>query len=333
MPRAVCLGEILIDCFAEQPGLARSEVTSWAPLPGGAPANVACGLVKLGSEADFIGAVGNDHWGDALMTLLADMGVGCQGVQRRRKAPTRQVYVICNETDEGSEERFCHPVFAGFSESDPTVFADAHLFADALDLDRVLADFLVLGTLSLAYDDTRQSVECALGLATAQEIPVLVDVNWRPMFWPQPTAAPGRIYDLISKAQFLKASEEEAEWLFGTTSPAAIAQQLPHLKGVLVTAGAGGCEYWLMGNAGAVPGFIVDVEETLGASDAFTAGFVHQLLQKGTCCIEAAESARNVVMYASAVGALTTTRPGAIAALPSAKEVEVFLYLNAKSLG
>ena len=324
MPCAVCLGEILIECFAEQPGLTRSEVISWTPLPGGAPANVACALVKLGSQADFIGAVGTDHWGDALVKLLADMGVGYQGVQRRKKAPTRQVYV----TNDGEGNR----TFAGFNESDPTTFADAHLFADALDLELLLkANFLVLGTLSLAYEDTRQSVEKAVSVAVAQGIPILVDVNWRPMFWPQPTVAPGRVYDLIKKTQFLKVSNNEAEWLFGTASSTTIAHQLPHLRGVLITAGAGGCEYWLMGNAGKVPGFEVDVEETTGAGDAFTAGFVHQLLQKGVTCVREADIARDVVTYASAVGALTTTRPGAIAALPSSKEVDVFLYLNAKN--
>lgn len=321
MPRAICLGEILIDCFAEQFGVPRSEVTSWAPLPGGAPANVACALVKLGSQADFVGAVGSDHWGDALVKLLQDMGVGYAGVQRRIKAPTRRVYVTNDESGLST--------FAGFSESDPTVFADAHLFADALDPALLSgANVLVLGTLSLAYVDTRQSVERVVGLAAAQGISVLVDVNWRPMFWPQPAEAPGRVYDLIKKAQFLKVSDDEAEWLFGTVSPTAIARQLPQMKGVLITAGAKGCQYWLMGNAGTISGFEVDVEETTGAGDAFTAGFVHQLLQRGGGCIRDGDIARQVVTYASAVGALTTTRPGAIAALPSPKEVDVFLYLN-----
>ncbi len=322
MPRAICLGEILIDCFAEQPGLPRSQVTSWAPLPGGALANVACALVKLGSQADFVGAVGSDHWGDALVKLLKDMGVGYKGVQRRSKAPTRQVYVTNDERGDRT--------FAGFSENDPTVFADAHLFADSLDpMLLVGANFLVLGTLSLAYVDTRQSVERAVSLATAQGVAILVDINWRPMFWPHPAQAPGQVYDLLKKVQFLKVSDDEAEWLFGTDSATAIARQLPGLKGVLITAGSKGCTYWLMGNAGAVPGFEVDVEETTGAGDAFTAGFVHQLLQRGITCIKDSDVAREVVVYASAVGALTTTRPGAIAALPSPKEVDVFLYLNA----
>lgn len=321
MNRAICLGEILIDCFAEQSGLPRSEVTSWAPLPGGGPANVACGLAKLGDSVDFVGAVGRDHWGDALVKLLADVGVGHQGVQRRLKAPTREVFVISDASGENA--------FAGFSESDPTLFADAHLFADSLDAALFTgADFLVLGTVGMAYSDTRQSVERAIELAAKNNTPILVDVNWRPMFWPTPAIAPGQVYDLIKKAQFLKVSEDESEWLFSTSSAKAIGNQFPHLKGVLVTAGAQGCEYSLMGNAGNLPAFEVDVEDTAGAGDAFTAGFVHQLLLKGPACLHDAQTAHDVVRYASAVGALTTTRPGAIAALPAPNEVEVFLYLN-----
>lgn len=311
----------MIDCFAEQPELPRSEVTSWMPLPGGAPANVACALAKLGDSVEFIGAVGSDRWGNALVKLLDDMGVGHRGVQRRLKAPTRQVYVTHDEQGDRT--------FAGFSESDPAIFADAHLFADALDAELFTgAGFLVLGTLAMAYTDTRQSVARAVALAAAQNTPILIDVNWRPMFWPNPTEAPGRVYDLLSKAQFVKVSDDEAEWLFGTGSAAAIARQLPHLSGVLVTAGAKGCQYSLMGNVGTLPGFKVDVEETTGAGDAFTAGFVHQLLHRGPQCLKDASSAREVVTYASAVGALTTTRPGAIAALPTPSEIEVFLYLN-----
>jgi len=330
--RAICLGEILIDCFAEWPLAAqgssarletlRSEVKSWLPLPGGSPANVACALVKLGSEADFIGAVGSDRWGDALLKLLDDMGVGKLGVQRRMKAPTRQVYMLSDEQGERS--------FMGFSEHDPTVFADAHLFADGLASERFInADFLMLGTLSLAYADTQQSVERAVTLAQQNQVPILLDVNWQPMFWPHPQAAPGRVYDLLKSVQFLKVSDSEAEWLFGTRSPTTLAKQLPHLKGILVTSRNAGCRYAFKGIADHVPAFDVDVEETHGASDAFTAGFINQVMQKGEACLLDRQAAREVVVYASAVSALTTTRPGAIAALPTPKEVEVFLYLNA----
>ena len=154
------------------------------------------------------------------------------------------------------------------------------------------------------------------------------------MFWPKPAEAPSRIYDLLQKTHFLKVSADEADWLFGTQSAQAIAHQLPHLKGVLVTAGERGCEYCFTTLTGAkqiggqVAGFEVDVEETTGAGDAFTAGFIHQLLHKGISCLHDEAAAREVVTFSSAMGALTTTRPGAIAALPTPSEIEVFLYLN-----
>lgn len=324
MGRAICLGEILIERFAQQPSALREDVQSWLPLPGGAPANVACALVKLGSEADFIGAVGSDPWGDALTRLLSDMGVGKLGLQRRLKAPTRQVYLSIDEQGDRA--------FAGFSESDPAIFADAHLFADGLASERFTnASFLVLGSLSLAFPDTRQSVKRAVNLAQQYQVPVLIDVNWRPTFWPHPQEAPGRVYDLLTSAQFLKVSASEADWLFGTRSPSTLSKQLPHLKGVLVTSGESGCHYAFRTVTGYVPGFEVDVEETIGAGDAFTAGFVHQLMQQGLACLLDTSSARDAVIYANAVGALTTTRPGAIAALPTPKEVDVFLYLNSKA--
>ena len=91
--RVLCLGEILFDCLADQLGLKLEEVKSWTPYPGGAPANVACALVKLGTTAGFIGAVGEDEPGNALVKLLQDVGVDTTGVQRHPTAPTRQVYV------------------------------------------------------------------------------------------------------------------------------------------------------------------------------------------------------------------------------------------------
>ncbi|MEO1387275.1 MAG: carbohydrate kinase [Cyanobacteria bacterium J06634_6] len=322
MSHAICLGEILVDCFAEQPGRSRQEVSSWTALPGGAPANVACALAKLGNRVEFIGAVGEDPWGKALIQLLGDMNVGRQGVQSRHKAPTRQVYI----TTEVNGAR----TFAGFNgEHDPAAFADAHLFAGSLSQALFMGgNFLIIGTLPLAYLDSRESVIQAVAIARRNRMPILVDVNWRPMFWPKPADAPGHIYDLLKKVNFLKVSKVEADWLFGTVSAKAIAQQLPHLSGVLITAGPEGCEYCFGDVAGVLPGFAVDVEETTGAGDAFTAGFIHQLVKKGMACLDDESSARQAVRYANAMGALTTTRLGAIAALPTPNEVEVFLYLN-----
>ncbi|WP_204153400.1 carbohydrate kinase [Leptolyngbya sp. CCY15150] len=323
-PLVLCLGEVLFDRIADQPGLAVDEVVSWTPYPGGAPANVACALVKLGTAAGFVGCVGEDEPGQILVELLRTTGVNGVGIQRHGTAPTREVYVV--RSLEGDRQ------FAGFGDRDTTVFADTRLQADLLPgalFDA--AEILVLGTLELAYPTTRQAIDRALDFADDRFLKVMIDVNWRPMFWPDPRQAKSLIRQYLERADFLKLSDDEALWLFNTVEPAAIAHLLGHVEGVLVTAGEKGCTYYLGDHEGKLPAFSLDVEDTTGAGDSFLAGFIHQLCQRGMDALKDADQVRQMVTYASAVGALTTLRAGAIAAQPTAAEVAAFLYLQDQS--
>ena len=155
-----------------------------------------------------------------------------------------------------------------------------------------------------------------------------MDLNWRPMFWPDPETAQPLIFEVLERIDFLKLSESEAIWLFDTDDARAILQRLDNLQGVIVTAGDRGCAYCIAGNEGRLPAFPVAVEDTTGAGDSFLAGFLHQLCQQGLSSLEDPEKTREIVRYATAVGSLTTTRPGAIAAQPTAAEIAAFLYLN-----
>lgn len=319
-PRVLCLGEILFDCLADRSGLSLEEVESWTPYPGGAPANVACALVKLGNSAGFIGAVGGDELGNSLVQVLQEIGVDTTGVQRHPTAPTRQVYVLRNEMG----DRF----FAGFGDANTAEFADTHLIA--AQIPEVLfenADFLVLGTLELAYPDSRKAIEKAIELAEKYDVKIILDINWRPVFWQNPEEAKSLIKKLFTKIDFLKLSAEEAQWLFETTDAGAITYRLDSPEGVLVTGGDKGCSYCISENEGKIPAFKVDVEDTTGAGDGFVAGFVSQLCKVGILNLADAEVTKKVVTYASAVGAMTAMKPGAISAQPSAAEVEAFLYL------
>ncbi len=317
-PRVLCLGEILFDCLADQLGLKLEEVKSWTPYPGGAPANVACALVKLGMSAGFIGAVGEDEPGNALVKLLQDVGVETTGVQRHPTAPTRQVYV----TRDLAGDR----TFAGFGEYDTAEFADTRLQAKQLS-DSLFqqADFLVLGTLELAYPESEAAINRALELAEHYDLKIVLDVNWRPVFWKEPNIAHQKIPELFKRVDFLKLSKEEAEWLFETADPGAITYRLASIEGVLVTDGENGCTYCLGENEGKLPSFSIPVVDTTGAGDSFLAGFIHQLSQYGIHSLRDAETAKRIVTYASAVGALTTIKAGAIASQPTAAEVEAFL--------
>ena len=120
-PQVLCFGEILFDCLADQLGVPLNEVKTWANYPGGAPANVACWLQKLGVPAAFIGRLGTDTAGQGLKTLLRDIGVNVAGLQTDPVRPTRLVYVT--RSLDGDRQ------FAGFGEYNTGDFADTAMVA------------------------------------------------------------------------------------------------------------------------------------------------------------------------------------------------------------
>lgn len=314
----ICLGEILFDCLADQLGKKLIDVTSWTAYPGGAPANVACALIKLGTTAAFIGCIGSDNYGDQLVSLLEEIGVNITGVQRHPTAPTRQVYVTRSLTG----ERY----FAGFGNIDTDQFADTKLFAKDLPESLFInAKYVVIGTLELAYTDSKTAIYKSLELAKKHHVKIFVDINWRPVFWDDLEAAEPLIIDVLHQVDFIKCSTEEAQELFKTENPKEIAQKFPNVLGILVTAGEKGCTYYLGKNQGQIAAFPVNVVDTTGAGDSFVAGFLHQCCLMGNHILEDEIMAKEALTYASAVGALTTTQPGAIAAQPCDKEVTDFL--------
>ncbi len=321
-PRVLCLGEVLLDLLAYDSDGSAETGRSWIAYAGGAPANVASALVKLGTPAGFVGCVGQDDIGDALVDLLQEIGVDVTGIQRHPTAPTRQVYVVRSETGDRS--------FAGFENGASADFADAYLQAEQLLPELfATAEFLVLGTLELAYETSRDAIAKSLDLSEQADLKCVLDVNWRPMFWPNPETAQPLIFELLERIDFLKLSAAEATWLFNTENARTIVQRFGNLQGAVVTAGERGCAYCIAGHEGRLPAFPVAVEDTTGAGDGFLAGFVHHLCQQGLPSLTDPEKTREMVRYATAVGSLTTTRPGAIAAQPTAAEIAAFLYLNA----
>ncbi len=322
MARVFCLGEVLYDCIAEQVGVdAVGEVQSWRRYAGGAPANVACALAKLGTPAALIGAVGDDADGQALVDLLRERQVDVSGVEVILGKPTRNVLVLRSKGGDRS--------FVGFRDGVNTGdFADAFLsegFVAGLDWGGVA--YLMMGTIALAYPESSAAAATVLMGARQAGVTVVVDVNWRSVFWEDDTYGKASVLALIEQADLLKISDDEARWLFGTDDLAQLSDRLlmdfPGLGGFLLSAGEKGCGYCLGDFQGWVGAFDVAVVDTTGAGDAFLAGVLHYLDQHGA--IDSPEAAAAMVRYGSCVGALTTMQSGAIEAQPTALQVSALL--------
>jgi fructokinase len=91
--RVVCFGELLVDFVPTVSGLALGDVPAFKTAPGGAPANVAVGICKLGGNAAFIGKIGDDEFGYALVKVLKKHGVETRGVRFESQARTALAFV------------------------------------------------------------------------------------------------------------------------------------------------------------------------------------------------------------------------------------------------
>lgn len=322
MSQVICIGEVLFDLISDEPGIPLESVTAWTPYPGGAPANVACALSKLDTETAFIGSIGQDAMGAELTETLRSHHLNLSGLQLIPGYPTRSVLVTRSAQGDRS--------FAAFGGDRPTdSFADTQLCADNLPKDLFKPDtYLVTGTLGLAAPDSAGAIHYAIDLVKQQGGTIVTDLNWRPVFWPDPDFAATLILDLVAKTDILKLTDEEAQLFFNTEAPEVIQSHHPHLQAILLTQGEKGCKYWIAGNVGECPAFTMDVEDTTGAGDAFLAGFLHQYCHHRDRFSDAA-FVQSAIRYASASGALTTLKPGAIAALPTSEELTAFLHFRA----
>ena len=338
-PRVLCLGEALVDRLGPLGG----DPATAAPAAcddrlGGAPANVACALARLGTPVAFLGRLGDDAIGANFRDLLRDRGVDLRGLQRDAIRPSRVVLV----RRDGTGER----VFQGFEGDQGHGFADQGLDRGQLALVwPALAEsarWLLVGTIPLATPEAREALLWALDQMEGAQLRLVLDVNWRPTFWDplaDPAAGPppeclAAMAPLLDRASFIKLAREEAIWLFNSDEPQAISACLPTHPDVVVTDGGHPVRWWIAGHGGSMavlpPPRVVD---TTGAGDAFTAGLLHQLLALtpvgGTPVALSAAVVEQVVRYAAACGALVCAGAGAIDPQPSSVDVEQFLQQSA----
>ncbi|KAL9226505.1 hypothetical protein vseg_002311 [Gypsophila vaccaria] len=310
----VCFGEMLIDFVPTTSGLSLAEAPAFKKAPGGAPANVAVGIARLGGTSAFIGKVGEDEFGYMLADILKQNNVNSEGMRFDPGARTALAFVTLRKDGEREFMFYRNPS------------ADMLLEESELDLDLITkAKIFHYGSISLITEPCKSAHIAAVKAAKDAGVLLSYDPNLRLPLWPSAESAREGILSIWDTADIIKISEEEISFLTHGEDPYDdnVVRKLfhPNLKLLLVTEGAEGCRYYTKEFNGRVGGLKVTAVDTTGAGDAFVAGILFQL-SADIDLIQNEGGLRDALKFANTCGALTVTERGAIPALPSKVAVQ-----------
>ena len=306
------IGEVLIDMT--EIGRDENGIPRFQANPGGAPANVAVAVSKLGGQAGFIGCVGEDAFGAFLRETLVRCGVDVHGLQIARDASTTLAVVTVDEKGERSFS-FCRKPGA-----------DTRIDPDKAKKIASGADILHFGSVSLTDPVCRDTIVRVVEAAKRSGAIITYDPNYRAALWPDEETATPVIRSVLPLCDIVKISDEETKLVCGAENPHEAARVLTDrgVKLVIVTLGAHGA-LWRFGELeGTVPGFAVKVADTNGAGDTFFGAFLSRIAQNGGLGGLTSEKLSRFVRFANKAASLTTSRSGAIPAMPTLAEMEGF---------
>ena len=315
MPKIVTFGEVLIDFVPTVTGVSLIEAPAFKKAAGGAPANVAVGLSRLGVSSAFMGKVGEDAFGHFLAQTLDENQVDTSGLVFSSAARTALAFVSLKADGDRDFMFYRHP-------SADMLFTPEEVNESLIRACRVFH----FGSISLISEPSRSATCHALEIAHQAGLLVTYDPNLRLNLWADEAAARQGILSAWDQAQVIKISREELVFLSAQDDLEAGVRSLwrPGLTLLIVTDGREGCWYFTPDLWGKVAGFSVESIDATGAGDAFVAGLLRGLIAQPRAWEEEG-ALREICRYANAVGALTTTQRGAIPALPSAAQVAQFL--------
>src|SRR5262245_56981448 len=191
----LCFGEALVDFFPSRTGVPLAECDVFHRHLGGAPANVAVGLARLGARVGLMTLVGPDAFGLFVRDRLGAEGIDVDGVGVHRTAKTGVTFVSVGARGERSFLFFRHPS------------ADQMIAAHDVD-EAIVARTRVLhvGSSTLAREPSRAATLRAIELAKRHGCLVSTDPNWRPHLWENPAEAGALLKQLVNQCDIVKVS-------------------------------------------------------------------------------------------------------------------------------
>jgi fructokinase len=276
-PLIACVGEVLWDVQGEE------------RTPGGAPMNVAIHLARLGHRVAMISRVGRDAYGEELIRFMKEAGVDTSLMQIDPDLPTSEVLITLDDENNARYE-IPHPVAWDRLQMDPEV---SRLISGS--------DMIIFGTLGSRDAVARDSIQQVLQGAAVK----MIDVNLRPPYTSEPV-----VRSLLRKADIAKLNEDELQIIAGWdhqphSDERALMRWLTErygLNSLVVTRGKEGAVTYSGSGFFSHPGYNVQVADTVGAGDAFLAGYISSVIE-GAGYPESLD-------FACKTGAFVASRPG-----------------------
>lgn len=308
----VALGELLID-FTEN-GLSGQGNPLLEANPGGAPCNVLAMLNKLGKKTAFIGKVGNDQFGKMLKEVVEKSGTDVSALAMDDQVHTTLAFVHTFPDGDREFSFYRNPgadMMLTKEEVDPELIKKARIFH--------------FGTLSSTHAGVREATRYAIDVAKENGLLVSFDPNLREPLWDSLDQAKEEILYGMSKCDILKISDNEMEFMTGTTDYNKGVEMLREqfdIPLICVTLGKEGSRAFYKDMiVEAAPFVREDTIETTGAGDTFEACTLNYILEHGLEDLTE-ENLKEMLTFANAGASIITTRKGALKVMPKKEEIE-----------
>lgn len=316
MKKVYSIGEALIDFIPNVTDSALKDVTSFRRVMGGAPANVAVTVSKLGGDSHFISKLGQDAFGEHITEVLNKYGVDTTYLLTTEEANTGLAFVSLKADGQRDFSFYRKPS------------ADMLLTEDEVsDIPFHKGDILHFCSVDLIEAPVKYAHKRVIEDAIKAGTVISFDPNVRLPLWPDEESCQKTIQTFLPFADIVKVSDEELSFITGINDEQEALTSLfkDRVKLVIYTKGKDGAVVLTQNFTASHAGFKVKALDTTGAGDAFIGSFLYQLSKLSSFAELDERKAIDMLQFSNAFAALTTTKHGAVESLPAIKETTAFL--------
>ncbi len=315
MNKVFCIGELLIDFIGKDIGQGLEQGSNFEKKAGGAPANVAAAVSKLGGESYFLGQVGNDSFGRFLVKMLKEVNINTD--MTVMDGHTTLAFVAIDENGERNFEF----VRGG----------DGEYSFSSIDTEKIKAsDIIHFGSATGFLDgELKNTYYKLLNYGLGEKAFISFDPNYRDAL-----ILDEKLEDFvddcknfIEKADFIKLSDEEIKII---TKKKDLNEGITELhkmgaKVVAITLGSKGTLISDGVNSAIIPSIKIKQVDSTGAGDAFVGAVLKKVSELDNKDEIGFDRWKEIITYANRVGAITCTNYGAIGSIPTEKDIEEYL--------